>query len=215
MVLRKRSNTCPARDYAHWRAPFLEAPCLEMFADALAQIKKILGGTGRSSGTPANAVSVGSRVSMSDQSGSFLLPHRQLDAQPPFDPGNRLGHIDGRQRVGRSRGNSQHRPGQADLRAMQTGQEEPRLAIAWFSNDAAVLHGRLDRRRDDRPIDLDQLDRLLHDAGRGVTAMPLAGQFVQRVQDGGSGPVGAVAVNPQLGRQLVGRLEADTANVVR
>ena len=44
--------------------------------------------------------------------------------------------------------------------------------------------------------------------------MSLTGQFLQRVLDGGSGPVRAVAVDPQLGRQFIGRLEADAPDVV-
>ena len=55
---------------------------------------------------------------------------------------------------------------------------------------------------------------MLHDAGFREAAVTLAGQFLQRVEDGGSRPERAVAVDPQLGRKFVGGLEADAANVV-
>ena len=44
--------------------------------------------------------------------------------------------------------------------------------------------------------------------------MSLTGQFLKRVLDGGPCPIRAVAVDAQLGRQFVGRLEADAPDVV-
>ena len=78
---------------------------------------------------------------------------------------------------------------------------DPRMAV-W----TAVFHDLL--------LDLDQLGRLLHHAGFGKAAVSLAGQFLQGVMDGGPRPVRAVAVDSQLRRQFIGRLEADSPDVV-
>ena len=50
--------------------------------------------------------------------------------------------------------------------------------------------------------------------GSGIADMALAGKFLKRVSDGGPCPIGAVAVDPQLGGQFVGGLEADAPDVV-
>ena len=42
----------------------------------------------------------------------------------------------------------------------------------------------------------------------------MAGQVLERVLDGGPGPIGTVAVDPHLGRQFIGGLEADAPDVV-
>ena len=144
----------------------------------------------------------------------FLLGHRQLDVQSLFDPGNRFFHVDPWQRMRMGRGDAKNRLGQSDFGPMETGQIKPRLAINIFSNDAPILNGSLDRRFHDLWVDLHQLGRLLHHARLREAAVSVTGQFLQGVQDGGSRPVGAIAVDSQLRRQFIGRLEADSPNVV-
>ena len=63
-------------------------------------------------------------------------------------------------------------------------------------------------------VDLHQLGGVFHHAGLGKAAVSLTGQFLQRVQDGGPGPIRAVAVDSQLRRQFIGGLEADAPDVV-
>ena len=145
----------------------------------------------------------------------FLLGHRQLDAQSLFDPGNRLFDVDAGQGMRTGRGDAKDRLGQSDLGPMKTGQIKPRLAINIFSNDAPILNGSLDRRFHDLCVDLHQLGRLLDDARVREAAVSVTGQFLQGEQDGGSRPVGAIAVDSQRRRQFVGGLEADSPNVVR
>ena len=55
---------------------------------------------------------------------------------------------------------------------------------------------------------------MFDDAGLRVSNVPLAGQILKRVLDGGPGPIGTIAVDPHLGRQFVGGLEADAPDVV-
>ena len=55
---------------------------------------------------------------------------------------------------------------------------------------------------------------MLNDAGFGIANVALTGKFLEGVLDGGTSPVGAVAVDTQLGGQFVGRLEADPPDVV-
>ena len=67
---------------------------------------------------------------------------------------------------------------------------------------------------DDQLVDLDQLRGMFDDAGLRVADVALAGQVLERVLDGGPGPIGTVAVDPHLGRQFIGGLEADAPDVV-
>ena len=97
---------------------------------------------------------------------------------------------------------------------MKTGQIKPGLASDSFANDTPILNGILDRRFHDLCVDLHQLGRLLDDPRLREAAVSVTGQFLQREQDGGSRPVGAIAVDSQRRRQLVGCLEPDTPNVV-
>ena len=104
--------------------------------------------------------------------------------------------------------------GQADFGPIQGGQVEPGLAFDVLPDDRLLGHRRLHRLFDNQLVDFDQLGRVLDDARLRVADMPLAGKFLERVPDGGPGPVGAVAVDPQLGGQFVGGLEADAPDVV-
>ena len=144
----------------------------------------------------------------------FLLAHRQLDVQSLFDPGNRFFHVDTWQRMRTGRGNAKNRLCQSELGSMETSQIKPRLAINIFSNDAPILSGSLDRCFHDLCVDLHQLDCMFHHAGFGKAAVSFSSQFLQAVKDGGSRPVGAIAVDSQFRRQFIGGLEADSSNVV-
>ena len=55
---------------------------------------------------------------------------------------------------------------------------------------------------------------MFDDAGLRVADVALAGQVLKRVLDGGPCPIGTVAVDPHLGRQFIGGLEADAPDVV-
>jgi hypothetical protein len=104
--------------------------------------------------------------------------------------------------------------GQPDLGPVQGGQVEPGFALRCFPDDRLLGHRRLHRLFDDQLVDLDELRGVFDDAGLRVADVALAGQVLKRVLDGGPGPVGTVAVDPQLGRQFIGGLEADAPDVV-
>jgi len=55
---------------------------------------------------------------------------------------------------------------------------------------------------------------VLNHAGLWEADVALAGQFPQRVPDGGPGPIGTIAVDSELGGEFVGGLEADAPDVV-
>ena len=103
------------------------------------------------------------------------------------------------------------RPTSARYRAVRYSQDSPSTSSRTTVFSAtADLH----RRFDDQLVDLDQLRGVFNNAGLGVADVALAGQVLERVLDGGPGPVGTVAVDPHLGRQFVGGLEADAPDVV-
>ena len=109
---------------------------------------------------------------------------------------------------------SDERTGPTDFGPIEAGEVKPRFALDRFTNHASVLNDGLHGIFDDLLVDLDQLDRMFDHARFGIAAMSLAGQVLQRVLHGRPGPVGAVAVDAQLGRQFIGGLEADATDVV-
>ena len=106
------------------------------------------------------------------------------------------------------------RLGQAHLGPVQGSQVEPGFAFDGFPDDRLFGHRGFHRRFDDQLVDLDQLRGVFDNAGLWVSDVALAGQVLERVLDGGPGPIGTVAVDPHLGRQFIGGLEADAPDVV-
>ena len=144
----------------------------------------------------------------------FLLQGSQLDPQLPFDPGDGLLHVDDRHGMRSGRGDPVDGLGKADFGPMQGSQVKPGFAFDGFPDDRLFGHRRFHRRFDDQLVDLDQLRGMFDDAGLRVADMALAGQVLKRVLDGGPGPIGTIAVDPHLGRQFIGGLEADAPDVV-
>ena len=104
--------------------------------------------------------------------------------------------------------------GQPDFGPMQGSQVKPGFAFDVFPDDRLLGHRRSHRLFDNQLVDLDQLRGMFDNAGLRVSNVALAGQVLKRVLDGGPGPIGTVAVDPHLGRQFVGGLEADAPDVV-
>ena len=104
---------------------------------------------------------------------------------------------------------------QTGFGAMQGGQVQPRFTVDRLADDRAVLQCLFDRPLDDLLRDLDQVHGPFDRARLRIADMPFVAQFPQRIADGRPRTMRRIAVDPQLGSQLVRRLESDPANVVR
>ena len=144
----------------------------------------------------------------------LLLPGSQLDPQLAFDPGDGLLHVNDRHGVRRGRCDPVNGLGKADLGPVEGRKVEPGFALDRFSDDRLLCHRRFHGRFDNQLIDLDQFRGMFDDARLGVADVALARQILERVLDGGSGPIGTIAVDSHLGGEFVGGLEADSPDVV-
>ena len=138
----------------------------------------------------------------------------QADGHFALHPGDGPFHVDLGHRVRRGGGDAADRSGQPGLGPVQRSQIQPVFALDELADDRLLLDGGADRLFHNQLVDFDQPGGVFDHAGLGISAMALAGQFLQRVLDGGPGPIGTVAVDAQPGGQLVGRLEADAPDVV-
>ena len=143
-----------------------------------------------------------------------MLPQSQLYAQLLLDPTDGLLYVDDGHGMWCSRGDPVDGLGQPDLGTVQGGQIKPGFAFDVLPDDRLIGHRYLHRFFHDELVDLHQLGGMLNDAGLWVADVALAGKFAQGISDGRPRPVRAVAVDPHLGGQFVGRLEADATDVV-
>ena len=143
-----------------------------------------------------------------------LLALRQLQPQAVFHPLHSLLDVDFPQRMGAVRRQPADGLGDAELRSVERGQVQPRLALEQFADNNPIGHCIAGRGFYDAVLDLHQFRGPLDDARLDIAAMTLGGQLFQRVADSGPGSLRAVLIDAQLRGQFIRRLEADPPNVV-
>ena len=114
----------------------------------------------------------------------------------------------------RDRGDPVNRLGEPDLGSVQGGQVEPGFTLNVLPHHHPGPHAEPHRLFNDVLVDLDELGRMFDNARFWVATVSVTGKFSQTVLDRSPGPEGTVAVDTQLGRQLIGGLEADPSDVV-
>ena len=107
-----------------------------------------------------------------------------------------------------------NRLGQSGLGTVQARKIQPMFAVDDFPDHRSIGNDGSHRILNNPQVDLHEVGCMFDHAGFGIADMALGSKVLECVLDGGPCPVGTVAVDPQLGRQFVSGLEADTPNVV-